>query len=89
MAALSLRNSQTALGAYQRRVARRKGGAVAIFATARQLAVLIYRMLRFGQDYVDEGATAYDARFERQRLSSLRSSAHQFGYELVPIAGAT
>jgi DNA-binding HxlR family transcriptional regulator len=88
MAALSLRNSQTALGAYQRRLARRKGGAVAIFATARKLAVLIYRMLRYGQDYVDEGARASEARFHSRRLSALRSTAHQLGFELTPIAGA-
>jgi transposase len=88
MAALSLRNSQTALGAALRRIARRKGGAVAIFATARKLAVLIYRMLRYGQDYVDQGAAAYEARFHRQRLSTLRSTALELGYHLVPVVDA-
>lgn len=88
MAALALRSSQTALGAYQRRIARRKGAAVAIFATARKLAILIYRMLRYGQDYVDQGAAAYDARFQQHRLSTLRSNALHLGYELVPVAGA-
>ena len=34
MAALSLRHSVTALGAYYRRIARRIGGDVAVFATA-------------------------------------------------------
>ena len=42
MAALSLRHSQTALGAYYRQIARRKAGDVAVFATARKLATLIY-----------------------------------------------
>ena len=42
MAALSLRYSQTALGAYYRQTARRIGGNVAVFATARKLATLIY-----------------------------------------------
>lgn len=88
MAALALYRSQTALGAYQRRIARRKGGAVAIFATARKLATLLYRMLRYGQDYVDEGTAAYEARFERHRLATLRSTAHQLGYDLVPAGGA-
>jgi hypothetical protein len=54
-AALSLRHSRTALGAYYRRIARRLGGDVAVFATARTLATLIYRLLRWGQPYVDEG----------------------------------
>jgi transposase len=53
MAALSLRHSQTALGAYYRKIAQRKGGDIAVFATARKLAILIYRLLRWGP-YVDE-----------------------------------
>src|SRR5206468_8346499 len=53
MAATTVQRSKTALGASFRRVARHKGAAVAVFATARHLAKLIYRMLRFGQDYVD------------------------------------
>jgi hypothetical protein len=88
MAAVALSHSKTALGAYQRRIARRKGAAVAIFATARKLAILIYRMLRYGQDYVDQGVEAYEARFQRQRLSALRSTASELGYQLVPLAGA-
>ena len=61
MAATTVQRSKTALGASFRRIARHKGAAVAVFATARQLAVLVYRMLRFGHDYVDIGEKAYDA----------------------------
>lgn len=68
MAALSLQRSKTALGAAFRRLARRKSGAVAVFATARTLARLIYRMLRFGHDYIDIGEKAYEQRFEVRRL---------------------
>jgi len=85
MAALSLRHSQSALGAYFRHIARRKGGATAVFATARKLAQIIYRMIRFGQDYVDEGATAYDARHQLKRFQSLTESAKTMGYKLVPV----
>ena len=56
---------------------------VAVFAVARKLAQLIYRMLRWGQDYVDVGAQAYEKRFELQRLASLERTAQQFGYKLV------
>ena len=38
MAAVTLRNSATALGAYYRKMARRLGGDVAVFATAKKLA---------------------------------------------------
>ena len=73
-AALSMRHRQTALGAYYRHIGRRKDGDVAVFARARKLATLIYRLLRWGQPYVDEGAEAYekrqkpDCRGQRRRL---------------------
>lgn len=85
MAALSVGRTNTALGASYRRLARRKGADVAIFATARKLATLIYRTLRFGQEYTDEGADAYDARFQVQRLRNLQANAAQIGYQIVPL----
>jgi transposase len=83
MAALSLRNSATALGAYYRKIARRIGGDVAVFATARKLAILIYRLLRWGHPYVDEGAEAYERRYQTIRLTVLKAKAQQLGYQLV------
>jgi len=65
MAATSMRNSPTALGAYYRHIAKRIGADVAVFATARKLATLIYRLLRWGKAYVDEGAAAYESRTSR------------------------
>lgn len=62
MAAISIRNTKTALGAYYRRISWRKGASVAVFATARKLAQLIYRLVRYGQAYVDMGAKTYEAR---------------------------
>ena len=88
MAALSLQRSDTALGAAFRRTARYKGGAVAIFVIARKLAVLVYRMLRFGQDYVDLGEAQYEARFRKRRLDSLRHTAQALGYTLTPAPNA-
>jgi transposase len=84
MAAISMRNSRTALGAFYRQIARRVGADVAVFATARKLAQLIYRLLRWGQAYVDEGAEAYEKRYAQQRLVRLAASAHDLGYQLTP-----
>ena len=86
MAATSLRHSQTALGAYYRHIAQRIGADIAVFATARKLATLIYRLLRWGQAYVDEGAEAYERRYQQNRLLALKSRAKQLGYELVQTA---
>lgn len=88
MAATSLRHSRTALGAYYRKIAAHKGSAVAIFATARKLATLIYRMLRWGQAYVDEGAAACEQRYQLARVRRLEATAHQLGYQLAPQSAA-
>jgi transposase len=77
---------ETALGAYYRRIAQRIGGDIAVFATARKLATLIYRLLRWGQRYVDEGAAAYENRYRQQRIKSLAARAKQLGYQLTPTA---
>jgi transposase len=87
MAAVSLRNSKTALGAEYRRIARRKGAGVAVFAMARKLAILIYRLIRWGQTYVDEGCDAYEKRFQAARLRSCRSTAKALGYQMLPMEG--
>jgi len=84
MAALSLRHSETALGAYYRQIARRIGGDVAVFATARKLATLIYRMLRWGKPYADEGTAAYEKRYRNMRITRLAAAAKSLGYQLTP-----
>jgi transposase len=86
MAALSLRHSNTALGAYYRHIARRIAGDVAVFATARKLATLIYRMLRWGQPYVDEGAVAFENRYKQNRIKSMTAMADDLGYQVTPKA---
>jgi transposase len=81
MAAMNLGRTDTALGAFYRRLAYRVGKAKAITATARKLAILVYRTLRHGLLYQDPGAAAYDAHHRlgvlrrlRQRAASLRFS---------------
>jgi transposase len=86
MAALTLRNSKTALGAYYRRVAWRKGASVAVFATARKLAQLVYRLLRYGQSYIDTGAQAYEARYNERRLNHYKKALGHMGYNIQPLA---
>lgn len=82
-AAVAVRNSRSALGASYRRMARRKDGSIAVFVTARKIAKLVYRMLRWGQEYVDIGQEAYNQQYEAARLRSLISTAAQMGYKLT------
>ena len=58
---------------------------MAVFATARKLATLIYRLLRWGQPYV-EGAAAYEKRHQQARIKSLTAAAKDLGYQLTPTA---
>jgi transposase len=84
MAATSLRQSSSALGAYYRRISRSKGASVAVFATARKMATLVYRLLRLGKPYLDEGQAAYEARHQANRLRLLVATASQFGLQVIP-----
>jgi transposase len=83
IAATAVQRSKSALGAEFRRIARYKGGAVAVFAIARKLAQLVYRMLRYGQDYLDIGELAYEARHAARRIAGLCAAARSMGYALV------
>ena len=83
MVAVSLQRSHTALGAAFRNLARRKGYAVAVFAMAPKLAMLVYRMLRWSRNYLEIGARAYEACYRRIRLSGLKAAAKSLGYDLV------
>jgi transposase len=82
-AATTLHASRSALGAYFRRIARRKDRSIAVFAAARKLAVLVYRMLRWGQQYVDIGQEAYERQSAAVKLRAIASTVDQLGYDLV------
>ena len=81
--AMSLGRTTTALGAFYRRLAYRVGKAKAITATARKLALLVYRVLRGDIVYSDPGDLAYEQRHRARTVISLRKRAKQFGFGLV------
>jgi transposase len=72
IAASTLRRSDSYLGAQFRRFRSKLGAPKAITAMAHKLAVLFYRMLRFGQEYVDRGQKFYEERYRQQQLTRLR-----------------
>jgi hypothetical protein len=80
--------TNTALGAFYRRLAARIGKAKAVTATARKLAVLFYNTLRYGMAYHDTGASYYEEQYRRRLLKGLHRRAKELGYELVAV-GAT
>jgi len=82
-AAVSLARGQTALGAFYRRLAYRVGKAVAVTATARKLAVLVYRTLKGEIQYQDPGATTYDRIRRETELKNIRKRASSLGFGLI------
>jgi transposase len=80
-AAVSLKHADCALGAEYRRTAARRGAGVAVFAVARQLAKFVFRMLRYGQAYVDIGV---EQQFATRRLANFLRQADEFGFDIVP-----
>jgi transposase len=84
LAAVTIGRSDTALGAFYRRLSSRIGKQKAVTATARKIAVLFYNTLRFGMTYQDPGAAAYDARHRARALANLQRRARSLGYALAP-----
>ena len=82
LAAVTVGRTQTALGAFYRRLSARVGKAKAVTATARKIATLFYNTLRHGIDYADPGASYYEDRYRARVLANLRRRAKSLGYTL-------
>ena len=83
MAANALLRSQSYLGAQFRRLRTRLGAPKAITAMAHRLARLVYRLLKYGHEYVDHGTAHYEERYRAQQLKILQKKAAQLGVELT------
>jgi transposase len=82
-AASSLIRSQSYLGAQYRRLRTRLGAPKAITAMARKLACLFYRLLRYGQQYVDKGMQFYEEKYRDQQITSVTRRAQQLGLQVI------
>ncbi len=82
LAAVAVGRTETALGAFYRRLSGRVGKAKAVTATARKIAVLFYNTLRHGTAYTDPGASYYEERYKQRVLANLRRRAKSLGYVL-------
>jgi transposase len=83
MAANALMRSRTYLGAQYRRLRTKLGAPKAITAMAHRLARLVYRMLKYGQRYVDKGAEYYEQRYRQQQIQLLRKKAAKLGLRIT------
>jgi len=86
LAAVAVGRTNTALGAFYRRLAARVGRAKAVTATARKIAVLFYNAMRFGMNYQDPGADNYERKYRERVLKQLHRRAAEFGFTLQEAA---
>jgi len=88
LAAASLRTSQSALGAYFRRMCSRMDKPRAITAAAHKLARLIYTMLTKGEEYTDQGQDYYEKHYREHVVRNLSQRAAKLGMKMVPMEQA-
>lgn len=87
LAAQAVSRSDTALGAFYRRVRSKAGPKVAIVATAYKIARIYYHMLTERAPYREQTAAAYDQKTRERELRKLHKKAAKLGLKLVPAAG--
>jgi transposase len=83
MAATSLWRSKTYWGAKFRRLRARLGAPKAITAMAHMLARLVYRMLKYGEQYVDKGIKYYEEKYRDHEIRSIQKKAKDLGFVIT------
>jgi len=83
MAAQTLQRSKSALGAFFRRIAARRGVPKATTATAYKLARIIYAMLKHGEEYAKQSMAEYEAAYQERQVRNLKRKAAEMGFDLV------
>jgi len=84
LAATTVGRTDTALGAFYRRLSARIGKAKAVTATARKIAILFYNAMRYGMKYQDPGSDKYERDYRARVLKNLKHRAAGLGFELQP-----
>jgi transposase len=83
-AAVAVGKMNNSLGACYRRLAARTHKVVALVATARKLAVLVYNALKHGMTYVEGSLEEYERRNNANQMRRLQRQAAALGCRLVP-----
>ena len=82
MAAMSLSHSDSALGAFYRRLCSRMDKPRANTAVAHKLARMVYYMLTRGEAFVDKGQQHYEEQQRQRSIVALKRRAAALGFEI-------
>lgn len=85
MAAMTLCRSESALGAFYRRLCARMDKPKANTATAHKLARMVYFMLTRGEAFVDQGQQRYEEQQRQRSVAALKRRAAALGYQINPL----
>jgi transposase len=88
MAAQGCHRAHNALGAFYRRIKAHAGGGKAVVATARKIAERVYRLLRYGTEYIRQEQAAYEASFRERQRRQLARKAAALGFRLEELSAA-
>ena len=89
MAAMSLSRSDSALGAYYRRLCARMDKPSANTAVAHKLARMVYFMLTRGEEFVDKGQQHYEEQQLARSVAALKRRATALGFAIAPVSTGT
>jgi len=84
MAAQSVKQADCPFGVFYRRLRARIGPAQATVATARMIACVVYRMLKYQIEYDPLSVNEYQQQYEAQQIRYMQKRAAKLGYQLVP-----
>ena len=88
MAAMNLSHSDSALGAFYRRLCGRMDKPRANTATAHKLARMVYFMLTRGEAFVDQGQHRYEEQQRERSIAALKRRAAALGFRINPLEAA-
>lgn len=86
MAASTLHSSQSALGAFYRRLKSRLGAPKATTAAAHKIASIMFEMIKNQVEYNEVGQDYYEKQYRERMLKNLNFRAKTLGFELTEIA---
>ena len=85
LAGQAVNRTDTALGAFYRRIRAKHGGPAAVTATAHKIARIVYHMLKTKDPYRPQTAKAYSQAQTARYIKRLQKQAEKIGMELVPV----
>jgi transposase len=86
LAAGTLLNSDSYLGAQYRRLCTKLGAPKARKAMGNRLARIAYRMLKYRENYIDKGKEYYEQKYRQLQIRTLTKKATELGFQLIQTA---